>query len=272
MHGRDWVVRATGRWPDTKSVGLPAGMWCTCLSVAAGTMDPSIWVRCAYHCELAGDTWPDCWWICGSVGTTEREWWFGSLGSLYGSRTAYQCYLLWHGLVYICRGVWPLPPILVVDQSCNCSAMWRNTKWRWSVPFRYCSPPIADSSAPRLGWYGCPITLIPEYPAQLDSDYTDTDPDELLTAEATVHPPILYAGQAIPWTCSVCDMNLPSGMALYRHMRSVHPHDKPYSCKDCGSMYNNLKELSSHYSNIYYAAMVSCTKCDYASISKAWMR
>ena len=127
-------------------------------------------------------------------------------------------------------------------------------------------PPVADSSAPRPGWSGHPITLIPEYPAQLDSDHMDTDPDKLLTAEAIVHPPILHAGQAIPWTCSVCDMSLPSGMALYRHMRLVHLHDKPYSCNNCGSMYNNLKELSSHHSNIYCVAMVSYVKCDYASV------
>ncbi len=87
-----------------------------------------------------------------------------------------------------------------------------------------------------------------------------------------MHSPIVNAGQAILRTCLVCDIALPSGMALYRHMRSVHPHDKPYSCKDCTSVYNNLKELSSHQSNIHCAALVSCSRCDYTSISKAWMQ
>ncbi len=89
--------------------------------------------------------------------------------------------------------------------------------------------PVADSSAPRPGQYRCPIAPIPEYPAQPDSDHTDTDPDELFMVEAIVCPLILHVGQAILQTCSICDMGLPSGMALYRHMRLVHLHDKPYS-------------------------------------------
>ncbi len=201
----------------------------------------------------------------------EREWWSGSLGSLYGSRTAHQCYLWWHGLVYVCGGVWLLPSLLL---TCHATVVLCE-----EIPneddlsyLGVAGPPPMASSTLRPVQHGYPIVPIPEYPAQLDSDHMDTDPNDLLTAEAMVHPPILNAGQAIPRTCSVCDMGLPLGIALCRHMRLVHPHDKLYSCKDCGSMYNNLKELSSHHSNVHWAAIVSCAKCDYASISKAWMR
>ena len=67
-------------------------------------------------------------------------------------------------------------------------------------------------------------------------------------------------------------MDLPSRMALYRHLRSVHPHDRPYKCHDCRAHYNNLKELSSHRSNVHRAKLVSCTQCDYKAMSKAKLR
>ncbi len=98
------------------------------------------------------------------------------------------------------------------------------------------------------------------------------DPDEMIHSEARVHPPIQHAGKAIPRNCPVCDIELLSRMALYHHIRSVHPNNKPYTCHDCGSYYNNLKELSSHQSNVHRSQTVSCSECSYTTTSKAKIR
>ncbi len=118
---------------------------------------------------------------------------------------------------------------------------------------------------------GCLLVPIPEYPYQIDSDKTDTDPEDLMLAETCARQPIPHAGQAILRKCPVCDVHLVLGMALFRHLHQVHPHDRPYHCKDCASSYNNLKELSSHRLNVHHVATVSCSCCDYMGISKAKM-
>ena len=61
-------------------------------------------------------------------------------------------------------------------------------------------------------------------------------------------------------------------MALYRHMCVTHPHNKPYSCHDYGAKHNNLKELSSHHSNVHRSSTVSYSQCNYSCISKAKMQ
>ncbi len=103
-------------------------------------------------------------------------------------------------------------------------------------------------------------------------DHVDADPDTLLVAEEEAHPPLTHKGEAIPRICPVCQMDLPSGMALFHHLWAQHPMDRPYSCDTCGHTFNNLKELSSHRSNMHKAKKVSCTRCDYATTTKAKMR
>ncbi len=79
--------------------------------------------------------------------------------------------------------------------------------------------------------------------------------------------PIPNAGTAIPHSCPVCDLGLPSGMALFRHLKSHHPNDRSYECRDCQTFYNNLKELSSHRSNVHHNKFVKCTHCEYQATS-----
>ena len=110
---------------------------------------------------------------------------------------------------------------------------------------------------------------IPEYLPQLDSDWSDTDPESLLTEEVTVNVLTPGTGEVIPHTCPVCRADLTSGMALFHHLRSEHPEEKPYACDDCQHHFNNLKELSSHRSNIYRRCKVSCNQCAYRTTTKA---
>ncbi len=81
--------------------------------------------------------------------------------------------------------------------------------------------------------------------------------------------PVSSSGEAIPRVCLVCKLNLSSGMALYCHMQNDHPTEKPYWCDDCQHQFNNLKELSSHCSNIHRRRKVSCTQCFYKTTTKA---
>ncbi len=115
------------------------------------------------------------------------------------------------------------------------------------------------------------LALVLEYPRVADSDHSDMDPDKMIHAEIRIRPPIVNAGCAIPRDCLVCSIGVESGIALYRHLCMTHPHDKPYSCHDCGAKYNNLKELSSHCSNVHRSSTVSCSHCKYSCISKAKM-
>ena len=130
-----------------------------------------------------------------------------------------------------------------------------------------------------------PFTSIPEYLPQMDSDWSDTDPESLLTEEATANIPVLGTGEAIPCICPVCKANLTSGMALFCHLRSEHLEERPYACNDCKHCFNNLKELSSHCSNIHRRHKVLCNQnnnegqnvptCPYTywwcSMSTVWM-
>ena len=81
----------------------------------------------------------------------------------------------------------------------------------------------------------------------------------------------LGLGQAVQRDCLVCKLHLESGMALFRHLCSVHPEDWPYQCSQCLHSFNNLKELSSHKSNIHCVHHVSCKNCAFTATSHAKM-
>ena len=130
---------------------------------------------------------------------------------------------------------------------------------------------LSSMPHPATAQKGRPVTSVPEYPRVADSDHSDTDPEEMIHAETRIRLPIVNAGCAIPHSCLVCKVEVESGMALYKHMHMTHPHDKPYSCRDCGTTHNNLKELSSHHSNVHRSHTISCSQCDYSCISKAKM-
>ncbi len=130
------------------------------------------------------------------------------------------------------------------------------------------TPSVKVVAGPRKGR---PLTSILEYLPQVDLDRSDTDPESLLTEEATVNVPAPGTGEAIPCTCPVCKADLTSGMALFQHLRSKHPEEKPYTCNDCQHCFNNLKELSSHHSNIHRRCKVSCNQCTYRTTTKAKM-
>ncbi len=132
--------------------------------------------------------------------------------------------------------------------------------------------PILPLPCPEATRKGRLLTSVPEYPRMADSDHIDIDPNEIIHTEIRIRPPIVNAGCVIPWLCLVCQVEVESGMALYRHMCATHPYDKPYSCHDCGAKYNNLKELSLHHSNVYRSSTISCSQYDYSCISKAKMQ
>ena len=93
---------------------------------------------------------------------------------------------------------------------------------------------------------GRPVTMTPEYPNRCDLDSSTTNTEQLFEVATISRPPIPHAGKVIPCQCPVCAADLSSGVALYHHLQSEHLSEKPYMCCDCGGVYNNLKDLSSH--------------------------
>ena len=130
-------------------------------------------------------------------------------------------------------------------------------------------PAVSTSGSTQIRTIRHPKMSILEYPKRLDSSHSDMDPDEFIEAGEVSHPPITNVGKAIPYECPVCSIDLLSGMALYYYLHSTHPHEKPYQCHNCGAKHNNLKELSSHHSNVHQPKTVLCMECDYTSTSKA---
>ncbi len=113
------------------------------------------------------------------------------------------------------------------------------------------APPLQSPLSIPRQHRGRPLISIPEYPEQQDSSHSNTDPIELLDADLVTWAPIPNPGVAIPRKCPVCGCELISGMALYHHLRDRHPDSRTYQCSICSAAFNNLKERSSHVSNVY---------------------
>ena len=101
---------------------------------------------------------------------------------------------------------------------------------------------------------------------------TETDPDDLLEVLVEVRVPVLPSGVPWPQQCPLCNDHLDSGLALERHIRSLHPLLRSYSCRDCEMAFITPCQLASHVSNVHRQKKVSCKKCEYITVSKAKMR
>ena len=84
--------------------------------------------------------------------------------------------------------------------------------------------------------------------------------------------PVLLSGVPWPQQCPICDVHLDSGLALERHIRSLHPLSRSYSCRDCEAAFITPCQLASHVSNVHRQKKVSCKKCEYVTVSKVKMR
>ena len=93
-----------------------------------------------------------------------------------------------------------------------------------------------------------PLAAVLEYPDLPNSLDENTDTDILLESEnKEVQVNMPFSSKAKPRECPVCEDDLPSGMALYRHLRSRHPEQRPYQCRivNTGStIYGNLAVIT----------------------------
>ncbi len=62
------------------------------------------------------------------------------------------------------------------------------------------------------------------------------------------------------------------GLALIRHMKSVHKMVKPYKCEKCDSYFNNLWEMSSHVATVHRPKKVQCKHYLYSTMTRSKMR
>ncbi len=118
----------------------------------------------------------------------------------------------------------------------------------------------------------CPVT---ETQAQQDLDdgsmtstagdsKLDTDIEDLMESKTVVqkqHLPV--SGVPKERICPVCSQQLVLGLALERHLKSLHLLSQSFDCKKCGSRFNNPREVTSHRANIHNPRKVSCKQCMY---------
>ncbi len=148
-----------------------------------------------------------------------------------------------------------------------CASLMLLMRHQWQQPAALHPPSVT-----LLSRGGRPLMSVPEYPDLPNSSDEQTDPDTLLeTKDRGIQVVIPTSSRAIPRECPVCNNDLPSGMALYRHLRSKHPDERPYTCYNCMHTFTNLRELSSHCSNHHQVRSVSYKHCQYHSTTKAKM-
>ncbi len=71
-----------------------------------------------------------------------------------------------------------------------------------------------------------------------DEDSDSTDPDDLMDLSVKTEPSLLASSASKPRVCPVCNENLASGLALERHLQSLHPLSRMYGCYLCRSSFN----------------------------------
>ncbi len=101
---------------------------------------------------------------------------------------------------------------------------------------------------------------------------TDTDVDFQFSSQVCDHKLPDYSGVAKARVCPVCSADIFLGLALIRHMKSVHKVVKPYKCEKCNSCFNNLWEMSSYVAMVHRPKTVRCKHCQYSMTMHSKMR
>ncbi len=117
---------------------------------------------------------------------------------------------------------------------------------------------------------GCPMVQEESQLPSLDLS-SDTDPDQLIDDDLE-KPMMLLSGCLKAWICPVCQQESESGLALERHLKSLHLLSCLYPCDRYSSVFNNCRELSSHIANVHNMKKVHCKECPYVSVLRAQMR
>ncbi len=74
---------------------------------------------------------------------------------------------------------------------------------------------------------------------------------------------IPHSGVPKALVCPVCQLQLPSGLALERHLKSLHPLLCCFLCECCEVRFHNPREVTSHRANVHNPRKVSCKQCSY---------
>ena len=101
---------------------------------------------------------------------------------------------------------------------------------------------------------------------------TDTDVDFQFSSQVHDHKLPNCSGVAKARVCPVCSADIFSGLALIRHMKSVHKVVKPYKCEKCDSCFNNLQKMSSHVAMVHRPKTVRYKHCQYSTTTHSKMR
>ena len=125
----------------------------------------------------------------------------------------------------------------------------------------------------------CPVAALKDSDGDTNSskeprhDFdTDTDVDFQFSSQEHDHQLPDCSGVAKARVCPVCSADIFSGLALIRHMKSIHKVVKPYKCEKYDSCFNNLWEMSSHVATVYRPKTVRCKHCQYSTTTHSKMR
>ena len=130
------------------------------------------------------------------------------------------------------------------------------------------SPAISLTKPVKTG--GCPVVQDILHLPSLNSDSDSTDPDQLFEDDH-VDLTIPDSGCSKVRTCPICGDSCVSGLALERHLCSIHLISQSYTCAKCTLSFNNACQLSSHVANVHNLKWVHCKKCAFKSMSMAQM-
>ena len=65
--------------------------------------------------------------------------------------------------------------------------------------------------------------------------------------------------------CQTCDYITVKGADLYRHMKDIHPEQRPYGCWSCEKNFQTDHDQLNHMNAMHWAKAYKCTQCLYST-------
>ncbi len=108
-------------------------------------------------------------------------------------------------------------------------------------------------------------TLSCEYPPDLGSP-TQEDQDVLQLKILYTVDKKQSQKQCMPDTkCQTCDYITVKGADLYRHMKDIHPEQRPYGCWSCEKNFQTDHDQLNHMNAMHWVKAYKCTQYLYSA-------
>ena len=108
-------------------------------------------------------------------------------------------------------------------------------------------------------------TLSHEYPPDLGSP-TQEDLDVSQLKKLYTVDKKQPQKQRIPDTkCQICEYIAVKGTDLYRHMKDIHPEQRPYGCWSCKKNFQTDHDWINHMNAMHWVKAYKCIQCSYSA-------